>query len=184
MAREANRTLAISFLIVVIVFGLTLALVVWIPGGSRTQLPFDGVTLTITYVGSSPEIFGPVHQNACLQRPYATPGGLLGPDCPTNLTGGKEYNFTIFELFVPFNFSGHNVYDAFLNMTLYSPVPFFQSTCASERSPPPATHNSTLSQVIPSGTACAWEVTLAVPNPAPVTDGGFWLAATLTAHVV
>jgi len=179
------KTRRVSSPLLPVVLGVLVAIVVvlaaygWVPRVSTDTVTLDGVHLTITYLGRSVEVYGPTHQDACLQVVAVPWPTNPNPDCPTNLTGGSEYSFLMFELTTPTNVS--EVVD---NMTLYSPVPFFQYDCGSEFHPPASSASSLGPVGLPSGDPCGWYVTIEVPNPAPVIPGGFWMTANLTAFVV
>jgi len=185
MDRPAWRyALAIS-LAVVIAAVLILALFELAPSGSQGREAFNGVALSITYVGSSVGIYGPVHQNACLQEPLLSPEGPLGPSCPNNLTAGTEYNFTIFELFVPYDLDSHSISEMFLNVTISSPIALSQTVCGVAQSSPP-TQRSSLGLELPPGIGCAWTISFVAPSPLPATlpGVGIWMAATMSVDAV
>jgi hypothetical protein len=144
---------------------------------SPGTVAFDGINLTIDYTGASPAIFGPVHQNACLQPSQGTI--LARPNCPTTLSGGKEYGFEIYWVIAP-----DNVSDVFVNLSLYSSVPFSSVVCIGDGSPPPMNYSYSESLALPTGQGCAWGVTIFTPNPAPEVPSGLWMTALPSAHVI
>ncbi len=150
----------------------------WVPTTPPGVVAFDGVELTITYSGMWPGIYGPTHQNACLESPLFFPFGV-SPSCPGNLTGGNQYDFGIFELGAPTNVS-----DVFVNVSVYSPIPIFSYFCGYGVPPPAPALSWNLTQGFPTRFGCGLGVLLTMPNPAPSFPGGLWFQASMTVHVV
>jgi hypothetical protein len=166
-------TIGIVIGVVLVVGGLG-----WVPQNQAPgTIAFHGVNLTIAYTGAWPGIFGPSHQNACLQ-PHGPPFNE-GPNCPANLTAGRQYNFDVFEVYAP-----NNVSLVFANISLQSPFPVVATICVYGGPLPSPTLRWNLSDDVPAGILCGWGVTFSMPNPVPESPGGLWLQANMTVHVV
>jgi hypothetical protein len=180
MARALRRSTLVLVAIVSIVVSTILVLGAygWIPSSRSPGVAhFEGVNLTIAYSGEWPGIFGPAHQNACLQSPYGAFN--THPDCPVNLTGGKQYNFDVFEVYAP-----NNVSMVFANISVHSPFPVVATICVASLPLPPATLVWNLTDDVPAGILCGWGVTFSMPAPVPAFPGGLWLQANMTVHVI
>jgi hypothetical protein len=151
----------------------------WVPVTAPGVVAFEGVNLTITYSGLWPGIYGPTHQNACLETPRLFFPTGAPPDCPGNLTGGNHYSFGIFEIVAP-----GNVSDVFVNLSIESPIPIFVYFCGYPIPPPAPALNWNLSQGFPNGMGCGLGVLFTIPSPAPSFPGGLWFQANMTVHVV
>jgi len=180
--RGTGRLSGSTWIRIALVVAVTVAAIVafqWFvrPTSPPPTVTMNGANLTITYLRNSPEIFGPPHQNACSEHLLLQ---QIGPDCPITLTSGTQYTFWMFVFaVVPFNVSS-----AFINATLYSPIPFWQNVCGASNGSETYSHFSSQSQQILSGSGCAWQVNLDMPSPAPSIAGGFSLVANLTVNEV
>lgn len=151
----------------------------WVPTTPPGMVAFDGVHLTIAYSGIWPGIYGPTHQNSCLEPQISFLPSGDHPNCPANLTGGQQYGFGIFMMGAPTNLS-----NVFVNVSIESPIPIFSFFCVYPVPPPSPALNWNLSQPFPTGSGCGLGVLFTVPNPAPSFPGGLWFQANMTVHVV
>ena len=179
--RESHRfalPVAVGLVGVIIGAVVTVGGLGWAPATPPGFVTFAGVNLTISYSGAWPGIYGPTHQNSCLEPTLSSVTGPR-PNCPIKMTGGDQYGFGVFELGNP-----GNVSDVFVNVSLHSPIPVVSFFCGYGDPPPPPALNWNLSQVFPSGSGCGLGVLLTIADPAPSFPDGLWFDASMSVHVV
>lgn len=140
-----------------------------VPAGSVT---LNGVFVNVTYVPGSMQPWAPSTSN-CTDREF----GLPSYHCPVKLSGGTEFSVLAF-LSVPSNET------AFLNDTVWSPVPFQELSCSGTGSCPLTNHWEDRNWTVTSGRQWGDVVMLAIPSPAPSFPDGFWVVANVTVNVV
>ncbi len=151
----------------------------WRPTAQPGTVAFDGIDLTIVYTGIWPGLYGPTHQNGCVEPQLAFLPSGDRPDCPAHLTGGQQYGFGVFMMGAPTKVS-----EVFVNVSIDSPIPIFGYFCGYSDPPPSPALSWNLSEGLPTGAGCGLGVLLTVPDPAPSVPGGLWFQASMTVHVV
>jgi hypothetical protein len=126
------------------------------------SVTLDGVAVNITYVPSSPQIFGPQNQESCAH-------------CPIVLQGGEDEPLTVVDFVTPANTS------AVITLWVNSTIPF--QITAGCFAPGPCGATQTFEGV--DFTLCGangWgmNANLFVPNPAPNLPAGFWVRVTVS----
>ena len=139
------------------------------PAGSVT---LNGVLVNVTYVQESLKPWADSTSN-CTDRTLGSSSYL----CPLNVGGGTDLSLVAF-LSVPPKET------AFINATIWSPVPFHEPSCEGI-GPCPLTRNwEDYNWSGPGGSQWVDVVALAIPSPAPHVPDGFWITANVTADVV
>jgi hypothetical protein len=136
------------------------------------SVSLNGVWVNVTYVPRSLKPW-PVSSSSCTDSILAPPSY----HCPIDLTGGTEFSVLAF-LPVPLNDT------AFINDTVWSPIPFHEPSC--QGYPPCPLTNLWVDRnwTVAGGFQWGVVVTLAVPSPAPNVPQGFWVTANVTVRVV
>lgn len=143
------------------------------------QVHLDGITLHITYLNGSSQLFGPPDQNACNETLHAFPGPPPSPDCPSLLIGGNPYEFGFF---CTGNFGSSP--GVWTNFTLSAPFAFAVDPGYIGQIPTTYSASTGLftggaNMLFSQGEWICSSLEFTMPRSSPSSPTGLWLNATL-----
>ena len=163
-----GRRLALAVVIALVVFGSGFA-TGWVAYQRLTPSPgsvsLDSVLVNISYAPGSLRVLGPSSSDACR-------------DCPRVYVGGQQPWVFVFDIYTAAN------QEVWYNLSVWSPVPFFESSCVGF-GPCPITHRDIWrNESMSGGFGIGWVEQLSVSNPAPSFPDGFQILCNVTINEV